>query len=189
MRYRIRTITVPGEEPALPFEVAEAKAHLRVDHADDDALIEAQLRAAVDWVERFTGQVLTERVLELAADGFPRWPELISLPREPVTGIVSVAYTGTDGEAVTMDAADWRWSEDAPDQLLPAYRAAWPAAAAEAGSVRVRFEAGYGEGLAPPALVLAVKQALTVFYERRSGDAAAFAAAADLCRPFRRMMI
>jgi uncharacterized phage protein (predicted DNA packaging) len=42
------------------LSVAEAKDHLRVDHDDDDPLIEGCIAAAVDHVERFTGLTLVD---------------------------------------------------------------------------------------------------------------------------------
>lgn len=42
--------------PATPIvALADAKAHLRVDHAHEDALIQAYLDAATSWVDGFDG--------------------------------------------------------------------------------------------------------------------------------------
>lgn len=197
MRYRIRTVTAPGDIP-LPFDLDEARQELRVEVGDsaEDALIEAKLRSAMDWVERFTGQVLTERTLEMALDGFPCTPELIELPRAPVTAISSVSYASADdGEPVVLGAGEWRWSDVDPDWLRPAFRSAWPVAAAERGSVRVTFDAGYEAGLAPPALLAAVKALLAHLYTNREAVVTGTITAelplgvVDLCRPYRRVLI
>lgn len=205
-RYTIRTVTPAGDIP-LPFAVDAAlkAALLKVDPTGDaafddaqDALIEAQLRAAMDHVERFTSQVLTPRDLEMVLGGFPCLPELISIPREPVTAITSIKYTDpTAGTETTMDVAAYRWSDASPDMIMPAFRAAWPVAAAESGSVRVRFAAGYEDGLAPPALLAAVRMMLVHLFEHRSAVESGAAAAAveiplgvrDLCAGYRRVLI
>lgn len=197
MRYSIRTVTPLSDIPAL-FDLAEAKAHLRVDAADEseDALIEAQVAAACDHVERFTSQVLTERELELATDGFPCLPELVTIPRTPVTAIGSVKYTDpSSGTEVTLAPAGYRWSESEPDLLRPAWQAAWPSAAAEQGSVRLRFTAGYEARLAPASLVAAVKLMLGHLFVNReavvTGPNATELplAVQQLCMPYRRIVI
>jgi hypothetical protein len=93
IRTAIRTITAPADIPLL-FDVDTARHEARVDltgddafDAADDATLEAKIRAAMRHVENHTAQVLTDRELELAANGFPCLPELISIPREPVTEI------------------------------------------------------------------------------------------------------
>lgn len=195
VRYRVRTVTSLAEIP-LPFGLEEAKAHLRVDGTDEDGAIEASLRAAADHVERFTGQVLTARVMELALDGFPEPPETISVPREPVTGIVSIAYSDpSTGAEIAMAPGDWRWADTDADAVRPPFGAAFPRAAAEGGSVRIRFNAGYEEGLAPPALLQAVKLMLGHLYLNREAAVAGGAATElplgvqALCAPFRRFLI
>ncbi|MGZ8286134.1 MAG: head-tail connector protein [Allosphingosinicella sp.] len=191
MRYRIRTVTAPGDIP-LPFDLDEARQELRVEEGEvlEDALIEAKLRSAMDWVERFTGQVLSDRALELVLDGLPRAPELIELPRAPVTAIGGISYVSADdGSTVVLVEADWRWSDSDPEWLRPAFRTAWPVAATERGSVRVAFQAGYEAGLAPPALLAAVKAMLVQSFENRDGGEDVPERVVDLCRPFRRVLI
>lgn len=196
MRYSIRTVTPAGEIP-LAFALAEAKGHLRVDSSDtsEDDLITAMVRAAMDHVERFASQVLTPRTMEAAWSAFPILPELLSIPREPVTGIVSIAYTDADGIAAELDEADWRWSESAADTVMPAFQASWPTAADERGSVRLTFEAGYEVGLAPASLVAAVKLMLGHLYENRSSVVTGTIATElplsvqALCMPYRRLLI
>jgi uncharacterized phiE125 gp8 family phage protein len=167
VRYEIRAVTPAAEIPLL-VSVPDAKIYLRVDGADEDALIASQVLESMEMVERFTGHVLTPRDLELRMDGFPVLPELISIPRDPVTEIYAIKFTDPDsGAEVEMEPTGWRWADSAADQVLPAWRASWPVSADEAGSVRVAFKAGYGDGLCPRALVAAVKTTLAQLYDQR----------------------
>lgn len=192
MIYTIRTVT-----PATfsPVSLDEAKAHVRRLDSDEDDLIAAQLAAAVDHVERLTSQVLADRVMEIAWPDFPCFPELLSIPREPVTEIVSLTYADSDGADVIMPPADYRWTEAAADVVLPAFRQPWPSASGEAGSVRLRFRTGYGEGLAPPALLAAVRLMLGHLISNREQVVTGTIATEmplgveRLCAPFRRISL
>jgi uncharacterized phiE125 gp8 family phage protein len=204
IRTAIRTITAPADIPLL-FDVDTARHEARVDltgddafDAADDATLEAKIRAAMRHVENHTAQVLTDRELELAANGFPCLPELISIPREPVTEILSIAYTdNSTGAEVALAESDWRWSDASPAMILPAWRTSWPVAAAEPASVRIRFAAGYEDGLAPPDLVDAVMKMLVHLFEHRSAVESGASAAAvelpltvrDLCAGYRRVLV
>lgn len=169
MRHTIRTVTPANDIPKV-ISLEAAKHHLRVDGNDDDALISALILSAQDHVERFTSQVLTPRDLEMVFDAFPCEPVPIFLPRTPVTEITSLKYSNPDsGAEIVADAGIYRWADTAADQLLPAFAGSWPRAAAERGSVRLQFKAGYEEGLAPSSLEAAVKLILGALYVHREG--------------------
>jgi hypothetical protein len=86
VRYKIRTVTPLAEVP-LAVSLAEAKAFMKVTSAAEDDLITGMIRTGMEMVEKYSGHVLTERELEMVTCGFPVLPELISLPRDPVTEI------------------------------------------------------------------------------------------------------
>lgn len=192
-RFRIDTVT-PIADVGLVVGVDEMKEHLGVDHGEDDGLIAAYLAAAQEAVEKFTGQVLTQRVLRWSAERFPCLPEPVRLYRSPVTAIVAVRYADSAGATQVLDAADWRWSEAAGDTLLPDLAGDWPpfVPGAGAAAVQVEFEAGYEDGLAPPALSQAVKLTAASYYldrEGRVGRDELPPAAQFLCRPYRSVLI
>lgn len=197
MRYSIRTVgpLPPDEDIEGVIDLEEAKQHLNVDHDADDALIVAQVLAAQDFVEQFTSRILTPRVMEMSFDGFPGPPGEILLPREPVTGVLSLIYTDPEGVAQTLDNADWRWDEFEPGLVRPAFGTSWPSAAEERGSFRLQFEAGYDIGLAPASLVAAVKLLLGTLYGQRESVVVGPivndlpGGVAALCRPYRRLGI
>jgi uncharacterized phiE125 gp8 family phage protein len=169
VRYIIRTVTPVADIPLLfPVDDELRDSVLKSASSVDAGLIEKQLRAATSLVEEHVRVILTEREMELVLGGFPLIPELISFPRDPVTGILSVAYTdASTGEEVVLDSADWRWADHSPDQLLPAFRRCWPRAACERGAVRIRFTAGYEDGLCPPKYEEAVRKTLLNLYDNR----------------------
>lgn len=197
MRYSIRTVTPPGEIAPV-IDVAAAKEHLRVaaEFGDDDALIGSLVAAAQRAVENYTSRLLTPRTMEMAFAAFPCAGAPIVIPRDPVTEIVSLKYTSSvDGGETIVDSADWRWSDALPDRLLPAFGGTWPSAvAAEEGAARLRFVAGYEEGLCEGDLTAAVKLLVGHLYMNREASAAPGAAelpfgVASLCAPYRRVAL
>lgn len=187
MSYTIRTVTTPSTIP-LPFTLADAKVHLRVDDAAEDTLITSQIRAAMRHVENTTGHILTPRVLEMAQHGFPDGRDVILLPREPVTGIVSVKYDDAAGAEVALTNTDYRWNVAAPNLILPTFGVDWPVTSHELPSVRIQFNAGYPAGEIEPDLVAATKLVLTHLYEDRGGlDTELPPSAEALCSLYRRI--
>ncbi len=83
----VRLITSPAIEPVT---LAEAKADLRIDHDDDNALLGRHIAEAREWVEKLLQIKLLFQTWELVIDKFP--PSEIKLPFGPVNSIVSILY-------------------------------------------------------------------------------------------------
>lgn len=160
----LKLITAPAAEP---LSLAEAKLHLRVDHADEDTLITALIVAARGCAEHETGRALVTQTWELVLDAFP---EAFVLRKPPIASVTSVKYIDpATGAEQTLDLADTLLDEiSEPGYLVPAYGKAWPEARATANAVRVRYVCGYGNAAAVPA---AIKQwmllAIGTMYEQR----------------------
>jgi uncharacterized phiE125 gp8 family phage protein len=135
----LKIITAVATEPV---SVAEAKLHLRVDHATEDALIGALITAAREECEHLLERALAPQTLELSIDEFP--DDGIKLPHPPVTSITAVEYVDADGVTQTMDALTYYLdNSQEPCWLIPVYSGAWPATRAEANAVTVTYVAGY----------------------------------------------
>lgn len=98
------TLTTPPAE--LPIDLASAKKHCRVDHSDDDDLIEGLIGGVVSYLDGPSG-VLGRAImpqtwrLELEA-----WPGELSIPVEPVRD-VTVTYVDSAGVTQTIDPASY----------------------------------------------------------------------------------
>ncbi|HNL98397.1 MAG TPA: head-tail connector protein [Accumulibacter sp.] len=158
----LASISPPATEP---ITLAEAKAHLRVDLTDDDALITALIVAARQYAESETGRSLITQSWRLVLDGFPGGsgpgtagpiPSLlpgnaILLDQAPVQSITSIQYLDTGGAWQTLPETEWVAElQSAPARITPAFGKTWPAALPQIGSVKVEFVAGYGEDAAVP---------------------------------------
>lgn len=161
-------ITAPAIEPVT---TAEAKAHLRVDIADDDTLIDNLVKAAREQAESFTGRALLTQTWEYALDGFPA-ENHIDLPKPPLQSVTSVTYYDTDGAAHTFAATSYYVDKSMePGRLVLDYGETWPSETLRpsSGAVVIKFKAGYGD--AATTVPQSIRQAILLlvghWYEAR----------------------
>lgn len=126
--------------------LAEAKAHLRVLHSDDDTYITGLAGAAQDWItgeNNWLGRSVVEQGWELTIESFPSGK--ICLPKPPLVQVTGVFYTPSSGGA-EVEITDFRELDVGVSEggyILPAKNADWPETDGEPGSVRITFTAGY----------------------------------------------
>jgi uncharacterized phiE125 gp8 family phage protein len=107
-----------ADAPPEPITLDEAKANLRVDFDDDDALITARIVSAREWVETETGLVLVPRQITETATRLGRW---IDLTAWPVTSVDEIRYTADDGSLQVLDTAAYRYGRfRRPIRIMPA---------------------------------------------------------------------
>ena len=96
-------LTPPAVEPV---SLAEAKAHLRVGHADDDQFIATLIAAASRQVGAQTGLALIEQQWTVFRDD---WPEngVFELPYAPLTAVEELASFGDDDTKAVIDPAHY----------------------------------------------------------------------------------
>ena len=159
-------------EPAVePVSLAEAKAHLRVDFADEDALISALIVAARRMVENFIRCRLITQTVTITVDGFGTG---IGVPLWPVQSITSVKYDDTDNAEQTMAATDYQLVKTCkPPMIMTEYQVVWPTARADYGSVRAEVVVGYGDAATnvPQDIIQAIYMLIGDMYEQRENTA------------------
>lgn len=157
------------EAPSEPLvSLEDAKAHLRVEHDEEDVLLEQYCAAAEQWVEEFTSRAFVTQTWELQ---LPHWPSAreIRLPRPPLQAVTWVKWTDDEGIERTMSPDYYEVdtiSEPGLIELVPGAR--WPDSTIQIRSVNVRYVAGYGDADAvPPAVKQAARFLVGHFYENR----------------------
>ena len=185
----LELITAPATEPVT---LAEAKAHLRVDAADEDALITRLIAAAREQAERLTGRAFIAQSWILRRDSWPENPaRALEIPKPPLIEIASVSVYDRSGAQIIL-SNDLYIVDDAsaPGRVVLKRTCVLPADPREADAVAIAFDAGYGEDASdvPAAIRTAVLHLTAHLYESR-GDKNAVppAQALALLAPFRVM--
>lgn len=142
-------VTPPAE---MPVSLAEAKAHLRKDDADEDGLIGGLIAAAVAHLDGSTGvlgRCLIEQTWRQDLDGWP-CDGAVRIPLLPVQS-ATVEYVVPDGTPIALPTDQFDLVTDARGgSLRRPEGVTWPQIATRPDAVRVTFVAGYGDAAAVP---------------------------------------
>ena len=160
------TVLLAG--PAVePVTLEETKAHLRVEFADDDALIGGLIKAARECAESATNRKLITQRWRVFEDKIPSPPEFC-LPFAPAQSVDWVRLWDTTNNGIVLAATAYStdvigeparvWLKDTPSATLRRYNA-----------VEIAFTCGYGAAATtvPEPLRQAVKLLAAHWYENR----------------------
>lgn len=154
---RVRVVIPP---PAI-VAWEEADAHLRLDgDTSQQDLVESLIAAAtssIDGPTGWLGRALGPQTLEARCEAF--WCDDFQLPYPPIFAVDSIQYLDIVGALQTVDPAGY---ELVDREVVPIYGTRWPTARNSAGSVRMRYKAGYPVSAndLTPAVPEAVKRAI-----------------------------
>lgn len=130
----------------LPVTLAEAKAHLRVDHDTEDDLISTLLQAAVDHLDGHGGVLGRCLINQTWRVDFWTWQPAFRLPFPDVSSVSSVVYSDVDNAEQTVSAGLYELIEDAQGGLVKMLDDFTEPTLYDDRSdpVRITFVAGYG---------------------------------------------
>lgn len=139
-------ITAPTVEPVT---LAEARNHLRVDTADDDALIQRCLVSARRWAEMYTRRAFVTQTWEAF---YPRWLQAFEVPLPPLQAVAQVSYRTSANVLLVVPPATYIVDVfSSPGRVVLASGQAWPGDSLWlVHPIAVRFTAGYGLAAAVP---------------------------------------
>lgn len=173
IRFGVKVVVSPFAEQ---ITLQDAYDHLRLDpygspptHPDDN-LLSANITAAREWCQGYSGRSFAPQTLEMGMANFPNQlpfgpfgfggggrgyigfgygsfnddTQWIKLPAGPVRGVESVRYTDANGDWQTFDPVNYtldNFAEPARIYLMP--NLSWPETLRIPNAVRIRYAAGY----------------------------------------------
>jgi uncharacterized phiE125 gp8 family phage protein len=144
---------------AYPVTVAEAKAHLRIEHALDDTYIETLVKAVTAELDGRQGLLRRALITQTWDYSLPWFPVVrrICVPMPPLQSITSVKYFDADNVEQTFSSDNYEIvTQDEQGYIALKQDASWPGTYEREAAVTIRFVAGYGvDGSAVPANVRA----------------------------------
>lgn len=171
----------PANEPVI---LSEAKAWLKVDGTDEDAIITALIVAARRMCENYTGLSFVTQTREIKLDRFPcGFPYKILIPYGPVQEITSFAYVNSDGDT-TILVQDTDYTADLNGYLACVWPLStmigWPSTKYIANAVTIEYVAGYQnndsvielQNRIPAEIKQAILMQVATLYENRQDEVA-----------------
>lgn len=189
-------ITPPAN---LPISLTDAKLHLRVDHDDEDLLIEGLIKAATDHLDGWTGML--GRCLEEQEwrQDFDRFEQVIRLPLWPINSISSITWRNRAGQIATIDSDDYALKFDALGAHVRFKDGfSYPSGLYQSAAISVTFSAGCpqagdpAESTVPAAIKATILLLVGHWYQNReavsdSGATELPLAISSLIAPYRRI--
>jgi hypothetical protein len=178
--------------PIEPVSLADVKAHLRVEHTEEDSTIAGFIAVARERLEDEARRVFLTKTYDYRIDNFGYmngaqnrairqmginpWlfgvsAEPLVLPYGPITEIISITYrSSSTGAPTVLDPAMYRLSPGERARVEPAFGTAWPATMPGIDGVTIRYVAGYGDTPAevPVKYRQAIKMLVSYYWECRS---------------------
>lgn len=136
---------------AMAVSLDDARAHARINGADNDSEIEIAVRRITVDAETVTQRAIVTQTRRLTLDWFG---DALRLDRTPVITVSSIKYLDMNGLEQTLDPADYYCDlVSEPSYIVPAVGKAWPATLNHVNAVNVTYVCGYGPNhtTTPPA--------------------------------------
>jgi uncharacterized phiE125 gp8 family phage protein len=177
---------------AEPWSVAEAKAFLRVEHGDDDAIVASLIAAARGHVEALSRRALLVQRWRFVLDAWPS-DGRFRARMGPLRSVIAARVFDAAGNAHSIDVATF--VVDAAADLIASPSWSMPLPGRGTAGIELDVELGYGAGASdvPDALRHAIRMLVAHWYENRAALGAAApmlpASAAALIAPYRMLSL
>ncbi len=156
--------------PALePVTVAEAKAHLRIDHSAEDILISSLILTSRLHIETALGIALIAQGWRYLRD---RWPAsaAVGLPLRPLIAVDEIRVHRADGSPTVVPASEYVVDAARAEPRVVRHGASWPVPGRATHGIAIDFTAGFGAAAAdvPQPIRQALLMLTAHWYEHRS---------------------
>lgn len=161
---RLQLVTAPTQEP---IAISAMRDHSRIDHSEDDTLIQSYISAARLWCETATGRAFVTQTWDMYLDGFPG--AVLYFPKAPLVSVTSVTAYDTADATTVVSSTNYQVTAGTPGTLRLKASGVWPSTTLRAADgVVIRFVAGYGTADDVPENIRAAVRLLAAhLYENR----------------------
>lgn len=184
-------LTQPAEE--APVTLEDVKVHCRVDHSEDDTLLEGLMGAATAHLDGWAGVLGRALVTQTWSQRFSGFTDRLRLPVGPVVSVSSLTYFDGDNVQQTLSTSVYDLLHDA----LGAYVArkpgqTWPGAYDRPDAITVTYVSGADAAEVPAPIKAAILLLVGHWYANREAVSAEAMkdlplAVDSLVRPYRRI--
>lgn len=162
MMFDLEPSALPNGYGDAILPLAAARAWVREDGTEHDAIITACRDIAISMVEQYTQLALGPRTGLIVR--FDEFGDGMRIPIGPAANVdvTALSYVDAEGARIDMVAGDWRVRRGGV--LAPGIGKSWPAGASD---VAVTFSSGFPGALCPSALIAGVRLMTAHLYDRR----------------------
>lgn len=169
-QFSLVRITAPS---ASPISLAEAKAQMRVDGSEEDAIIQRLIDAAVAFVD-VQGALGFAMITQTWGQWIAPNPSTVSLLLGPVQSVSAIKYYDVDGVLQTATLADFNiFGTPNRITITPKTGKAWPTTQTRDDAIKIEYVVGYGSTAAsvPQTVRHALMMLVAHWYENRETSA------------------
>jgi uncharacterized phiE125 gp8 family phage protein len=130
---------------AAPVLLAEVKAQLRIEHPDDDLMIDRLIKTAVAYTDAkgALGHAMITQKWGQWVNSVP--PQYVRLAMGPLIEVTAVQYYDIDGALQTDTLSNYEITgTDFTTRIGPKFGFNWPVTQDRADAIRIEYTAGYG---------------------------------------------
>jgi uncharacterized phiE125 gp8 family phage protein len=144
-QFSLVRVTAPA---VSPISLAEAKAQMRVEGSDDDAIIQRLIDAAVAFVD-VQGVLGRAMITQTWGQWLSPNPSTVSLMLGPVQSVSAIKYYDIDGVLQTATLADFNvFGTPNRITITPKTGKAWPITQTRDDAIKIEYVIGYGDSAA-----------------------------------------
>ncbi len=130
---------------AAPVLLAEVKAQLRIEHPDDDLMIDRLIKTAASYTDAkgALGHAMITQKWGQWVNSVP--PQYVRLAMGPLIEVTAVQYYDIDGALQTDTLSNYEITgTDFTTRIGPKSGFNWPVTQDRADAIRIEYTAGYG---------------------------------------------